>query len=73
MLKPRCGTSARLKALNCKEIYDNTPMQIEIKQNVSTHDFAKDSLDAIQIQPQNVKITMKRGSYLHTLSSVVVL
>lgn len=61
MLKPRCGTSARLKALNCKEIYDNTPMLIEIKQNVSTHDFAKDSLDAIQIQPQNVKITMKRG------------
>ncbi len=62
MQKPRCGTKTRLNALNCKEIYDNTPMQIEVKQNATTHDFAKDSLDAVQIQPQKVKLTLKRGN-----------
>lgn len=61
MQKPRCGTKARLEALSCKEIHENTPMQVDIKQNDTTHDFAKDSLDAVQIQPQKVKITLKRG------------
>lgn len=63
MQKPRCGSKVRLEALNCKEIYENTPMTINIKQNYTTHDFAKDSLDAVQIQPQKVKITLKRGKY----------
>lgn len=39
-------------------------MQIEVRQNDTAHDFAKDSLDAIQIQPQKVKITLKRGNVL---------
>lgn len=39
-------------------------MQIEVTQNDTTHDFAKDSLDAVQIQPQKVKITLKRGNLL---------
>lgn len=64
MQKPRCGTKSRLKALNCKEIYENTPKQIDVKQNDTTHDFAKDSLDAVQIQPQKVKITLKRGKLI---------
>lgn len=61
MQKPRCGTKTRLQALSCKEIYENTPMKIDISQNDTTHDFTKDSLDAVQIQPQKLKITLKRG------------
>lgn len=66
MKKPRCGTQSRLEALNCKDIYYNTPTQINVQQNNTTHDFTKDSLDAVQIQPQKVKITLKRGNlYSH--------
>lgn len=72
MQKPRCGTKTRLKALSCKEIYENTPMKIDVKQNDTTHDFARDSFDAVQIQPQKVRITLKRGN-LSTFHRVKVI
>lgn len=67
MRKPRCLPTAALKQSGCEDIYENRVTKVELIDNQLPHDFEPGSLDAIQIQPQRVKLTLRKCKSLNMI------
>lgn len=61
MRKPRCLTIPNLIAANCTKYFENKPPIMNLVENKENHDFGVGSLDAIQIQPQRAKLTLRKS------------
>lgn len=65
--KPRCMTPDELVAASCESVYQNKYEALEILENRQNQDFSKNNVhvqDAIQVQPQRVKLSMAIGTHL---------
>lgn len=60
MRKSRCMTKSDLIKANCKEIFVTNQTDVELIDNNQHHDFNIGSLDAVQIQPQKVGLTLRK-------------
>lgn len=60
MRKSRCMTKSDLIAADCKEIFENISTDVQLLTDNPHHDFNIGSLDAVQIQPQSVQLTLRK-------------
>lgn len=63
MTSPRCMPKQELESYGCRNefIQENRKVAINIIKNQPLTDFSKDNFNAYQIQPQEVKMVLKKG------------
>lgn len=64
MRKSRCMTRKELIQAQCgnEYIYENVDTPIEYLANDKPYDYEADSLEAVQIQPQSIKIKLRKSN-----------